>query len=271
MNRKIALYARLANLAYTDIEGVPFISELADLKVKLLATFKNNDTGAKGFIVQDGNDIGIVMGYGKKYADWLPEFSSATVELANNLGSMFSVNKEFTATFSSIKNVIIELFKSRETPANFEWVGHGAGGAIATLGAFWTSQWPAFSTKLYTFGSPRVGDKRFVDLLNDKVTECHRVVGEGDLIPGIPLIDNQGQWYKHVKGKMAVHEGGKVVIVSTTPFYERVKVFKRKIETKLFGDGLPEMRNSKDPYLDQVGANDHVMKGFEFKEDEIAS
>jgi hypothetical protein len=59
------------------------------------------------------------------------------------------------------------------------YAGHSLGGALAILAA---SQRPPGA--VYTFGSPRVGDRNFAETL--VAVEIHRVVNQHDLVPSLP-------------------------------------------------------------------------------------
>ena len=73
------------------------------------------------------------------------------------------------------------------------FTGHSLGAAMATLAS--TLQKPK---SLYTFGSPRVGDQAFVDLLQG--LDNHRYVDCCDLVARLPPEDVLG--YTHIPGKI---------------------------------------------------------------------
>lgn len=59
---------------------------------------------------------------------------------------------------------------------------------------------------VYTFGSPRVGNRPFANLVDAKVPNHYRVVFDGDIVAGIPKM----LWmYKHagteVRVRVCVH------------------------------------------------------------------
>ncbi|MAE21539.1 MAG: hypothetical protein CMK92_03825 [Pseudomonas sp.] len=60
-------------------------------------------------------------------------------------------------------------------------IGHSLGGALATM--FYQVNKGEFISGL-TFGSPRVGDDRFADMLDDNIV---RIVNRTDIITGLPL------------------------------------------------------------------------------------
>jgi len=78
------------------------------------------------------------------------------------------------------------------------FTGHSLGGALATLAA---SRWNTETTHLYTFGSPRVGGKKFVQSFKTK--ERYRYRNNNDIVTKVPF---EILGYKHVSG-----EGGNFV------------------------------------------------------------
>ncbi|KAI5437255.1 hypothetical protein KIW84_023393, partial [Lathyrus oleraceus] len=66
--------------------------------------------------------------------------------------------------------------------------GHSLGGALAILLALELSsnqlaKRGVISITMYNFGSPRVGNKRFVKVYNEKVKDSWRIVNHKDIIP----------------------------------------------------------------------------------------
>ncbi|CAK9216366.1 unnamed protein product [Sphagnum troendelagicum] len=71
--------------------------------------------------------------------------------------------------------------------------GHSLGGALATLFAVELSSKLAKSggqtqITMYNFGSPRVGNKQFADMYNERVRDSWRVVNHRDIIPTVPRL-----------------------------------------------------------------------------------
>ncbi|CAK9166987.1 unnamed protein product [Ilex paraguariensis] len=71
--------------------------------------------------------------------------------------------------------------------------GHSLGGALATLLALELSssqlaKCGAINVTMYNFGSPRVGNRRFADVYNEKVKDSWRVVNHRDIIPTVPRL-----------------------------------------------------------------------------------
>ena len=79
--------------------------------------------------------------------------------------------------------------------------GHSLGGAIATLAAAEMELVNASSrynvSRVYTFGSPRVGNAKFATWYNNNtMSESYRVVHNKDIVPHLPFID---QGYHHTR------------------------------------------------------------------------
>lgn len=75
--------------------------------------------------------------------------------------------------------------------------GHSLGGALATIGSLYYSyQYPDKDIACVTFGSPRVGDDRFVSYFDERIEQSMRYVNDNDPVPCVPT-----RWrFKHVKG-----------------------------------------------------------------------
>jgi hypothetical protein len=95
----------------------------------------------------------------------------------------FSVNKEIEKDIEENDEVI--------------FCGHSLGGALATIGSLYYSfLYPDKDISCVTFGSPRVGDNRFVELFDERISNSLRYVNDNDPIPCVPT-----RWrFKHVKG-----------------------------------------------------------------------
>lgn len=65
--------------------------------------------------------------------------------------------------------------------------GHSLGGAVATLGAAYLRK-AGYTADLYTFGSPRVGNKAFAAFTTSQSGEEYRVTHDKDPVPRLPPI-----------------------------------------------------------------------------------
>ncbi|KAL0456860.1 UNVERIFIED_CONTAM: hypothetical protein Slati_1025200 [Sesamum latifolium] len=75
------------------------------------------------------------------------------------------VHSGFLSAYDSVRPRLISLIKQA--------IGHRHG---------------AISVTMYNFGSPRVGNRRFAEVYNEKVKDSWRVVNHRDIIPTVPRL-----------------------------------------------------------------------------------
>ncbi|XP_062108992.1 uncharacterized protein LOC133819703 isoform X2 [Humulus lupulus] len=113
------------------------------------------------------------------------------------------VHSGFLSAYDSVRIRIFTIIKQAigysddHDEVSLKWhvylTGHSLGGALATLLALELSSSQlakrgAISLTMYNFGSPRVGNKRFADIYNQKVKDSWRVVNHRDIIPTVPRL-----------------------------------------------------------------------------------
>ncbi|ESQ56340.1 hypothetical protein EUTSA_v10024569mg [Eutrema salsugineum] len=113
------------------------------------------------------------------------------------------VHSGFLSAYDSVRIRIISLLKMAigyvddVTEHEDKWhvyvTGHSLGGALATLLAIelassQLAKHGAINVTMYNFGSPRVGNKIFADVYNQKVKDSWRVVNHRDIIPTVPRL-----------------------------------------------------------------------------------
>nr|GMD62939.1 uncharacterized protein LOC109176470 isoform X1 [Ipomoea batatas] len=114
------------------------------------------------------------------------------------------VHSGFLSAYDSVRTNLISLIKKAigcidddDAEPTSKWhvyvTGHSLGGALATLLALELSSSQlakrgAISVTMYNFGSPRVGNKKFADVYNEKVKDSWRVVNHRDIIPTVPRL-----------------------------------------------------------------------------------
>ncbi|OMO69369.1 C2 calcium-dependent membrane targeting [Corchorus capsularis] len=113
------------------------------------------------------------------------------------------VHSGFLSAYDSVRIRIISLIKAsigfvdETTEPQHRWqvyvTGHSLGGALATLLALELSSSQlakrgAISVTMYNFGSPRVGNRRFAEVYNEKVKDSWRIVNHRDIIPTVPRL-----------------------------------------------------------------------------------
>ncbi|KFK36238.1 hypothetical protein AALP_AA4G096300 [Arabis alpina] len=113
------------------------------------------------------------------------------------------VHSGFLSAYDSVRIRIISLLKMAigyiddvgelEDKWHVYVTGHSLGGALATLLAIelassQLAKHGAITVTMYNFGSPRVGNKKFADVYNQKVKDSWRVVNHRDIIPTVPRL-----------------------------------------------------------------------------------
>ncbi|WCJ24161.1 triglyceride lipase triglyceride lipase [Euphorbia peplus] len=113
------------------------------------------------------------------------------------------VHSGFLSAYDSVRTRIISIIKQsigyndngEEPPVKWRVyvTGHSLGGALATLLALelsssQLSKCGAISVTMYNFGSPRVGNRKFAEVYNQKVKDTWRVVNHRDIIPTVPRL-----------------------------------------------------------------------------------
>ncbi|CAM8944162.1 unnamed protein product [Rhodiola kirilowii] len=130
------------------------------------------------------------------------------------------VHSGFLGAYDSVRTRLISLVKlsigfasDNEVNQEHNWkvyiTGHSLGGALATLLALELSSSQlakrgAISVTMYNFGSPRVGNRRFAEVYNEKVRDSWRVVNHRDIIPTVPRL----MGYCHVAQPVYLATGG---------------------------------------------------------------
>ncbi len=104
------------------------------------------------------------------------------------------IHRGFFLQYSSILSKVREKVALTSKPLIF--TGHSLGGALATLFALTVkTENPTRHVSCCTFGSPKVGNKAFVNAFNSKVDVSIRIVNNHDGVTYRPTFG-----YAHVKG-----------------------------------------------------------------------
>lgn len=100
----------------------------------------------------------------------------------------FKVHQGFYYAFDSMLNELRQFISGLKGVSVVHCVGHSLGGAVATLAADWIKANSAISgTKLYTFGSPRVGLEIFAKNCASRLQKgSYRVYHRTDPVPMLP-------------------------------------------------------------------------------------
>ncbi|QSO48882.1 lipase family protein [Alicyclobacillus mengziensis] len=79
----------------------------------------------------------------------------------------------------------LQELSNEETLPSFVVSGHSLGGALATLHAVVLAE-KGIDVDVYTYGSPMVGDSKFVQVYSNLVKNSYRIVNIPDIVPQLP-------------------------------------------------------------------------------------
>jgi len=140
----------------------------------------------QGFSFQDPENIYIVFRGTDPYdvRDWLTNFSATSIPFPFGPGT---VHSGFCDAFAPVVSKLTEFLSNCDKSKNVIVCGHSLGGALATLCAAWIRQTTTRPVMLYTFGSPRVGCRDFVEHYSKAASfPAFRVANPMDIVPSVP-------------------------------------------------------------------------------------
>lgn len=195
-----ALFARLSNLAYSTPKDVKKVFD----KMGYISTYYQSK-GSNVYILEDENDI-IVVCRGTEVKEWNDIKADLTIDLVPSRTGIGQVHRGFRNytdnVWQPVKNHILD------NPNKTLWLtGHSLGAAMATLMAKrFVSEPLGHSVEgLFTYGSPRVGDRTYINSFNNKIIH-HRWVNDGDIVTKVPF----SPWYFHCGKKHGITQSGLV-------------------------------------------------------------
>ena len=123
--------------------------------------------------------------------NWISDFNFPLTEYSKAGCSGCEVHTGFLNSYSSISGSVLSclsLLHNKYPQGTVVVTGHSLGGAQAVLGAI-DAQQAGYTSHLYTYGCPRVGNPNFVNFLNSEITSANiRAVYNDDPVPNLPPI-----------------------------------------------------------------------------------
>ena len=198
-----ALFARLSNLAYQKPEEAQKLFKKAGFGQSI---FYSND-GSNAYVIENNDDI-VVVCRGTEVKEWediKADLSIARVPSRTGIGKVHRGFRTYTdKIWEPIKS---HLKKSHNKVLWF--TGHSLGAAMATLmvrRCVFDKELPT-PVALFTYGSPRVGNREYINEFNNKVTH-HRWVNDGDIVTKSPFAP----LYYHCGKMHHISSSGKVTV-----------------------------------------------------------
>ncbi len=220
--------SRTFNIGNEKIKAGPFfetVNEEEKFIVDEENIFSDDETDTQFFIASSSKQILIAIRGTEpgRIKDWFQDTKADEVDFSEGSGQ---VHKGFYECFLFVREKIDEIFKV-QSGKEIIITGHSLGGAIATILAAYIRENITDKVMLYTYGSPRVGDKTFAHYFTRiKKFICFRCVNDKDLVTNIPLpgmelnaycipfiklpfyvlpLDLDGDLYTHIGKKVLVH------------------------------------------------------------------
>ena len=194
--RKSLLFSELSMIAYNDPNEAERAVNLIGFPVSIFFDYD----GAQGYFFENDRDAVIVC-RGTEPHEWNDIHADANVGtvLAETSGR---VHRGFKKEADDLWPLIEKHIKVLDKTLWF--TGHSLGAAMATICAYrcYSSDECANPTELYTYGSPRVGNKSYVNSLSVK---HYRWVNNNDIVARVPPV-----WmgYRHTGTEMYLNRNG---------------------------------------------------------------
>lgn len=186
MNLSSIIYEGEDHLIYSGLEKVKFLND------------KSTDTQGAIMVDKFNKIVYVVFRGTAGDKDIVTDIRCLPKEVHID-GKECHIHRGFYKAYESVKDDIkLDEYKDYKVVA----CGHSLGGALATI--FITSITHK-DVAIVTFGSPRVGDSRFVSIFKSKINETYRFVHENDVVPMVPKI------YDHVTGRIRLDDNGDVI------------------------------------------------------------
>lgn len=197
LRRSLAL-AELAMIAYNDeAEARRAARAIGFPEAKLL-----DQDGSQAYCFRNQYDV-VLACRGTQPNEWNDIQADANAVMSV-VGSLGKVHSGFNREVDDLWPVLEELLRGSQQPVWF--CGHSLGGAMATICAYRckTSSITGDPQELHTFGSPRVGCRRYVR--HARVTH-YRWVHNNDVVTRVPPA-----WmgYRHCGSEIYLNRFGKI-------------------------------------------------------------
>ena len=183
-----AFFARLSNIAY---KSPAIASKLFEELGYTSSYYETDDSNV--YVVEDATDI-IVVCRGTEPSEWSDISADLSIDLVPSRSGVGKVHVGFR-TYTDKVWPLVKDHVNAHNGAKLLWLtGHSLGAAMATLMArrFTLDNTLPIPTALFTYGSPRVGNRTYINTFN-KLVQHHRWVNAGDIVTKVPI----SPWYYH--------------------------------------------------------------------------
>lgn len=195
------LFAKFSELAYLE----PKLGVNAFKEYDFKAHFIDRD-GSQAYLLVNDFDI-VVVCRGTNPTEFKDIAANLDIRLVSDKYGDGRVHAGFKESVGDIWDSVLNFVNLHKSGRSVWCTGHSLGAAMSTLLAHQLTIHQAPVT-LFTYGSPRVGDREYVDTAKDAV-EHYRFVNNIDIVTQVP-----GWPYKHYGDVIYMDHNGRVVNMS---------------------------------------------------------
>lgn len=175
-------------------------------------------TDLQGYIgiIPDKKNIYVVLRGSSSKLNWLDDFEVKKIPYITYPECECEVHDGFYKSVLGVRNKTIEsvrLLKKIYPLYEIIVTGHSYGASCGQLLAM-ELEHEGFTVKLYNFGQPRVGDKKYAEFSNSIIKEYYRTVHNRDIVPHVPLT--KGMNYYHSCTELFEDSTGKLNVCSSS-------------------------------------------------------
>lgn len=160
----------------------------------------HEDTETQAFITHSDKVVLISVRGTQETPDIGRDLDARQVPYTEGAGQ---AHRGFYEAFQAAKVFVERYMRAFHRPEHSVVVcGHSLGGAIALLLSEWLRRELSQDIQLYTFGSPRAGDRAFAQ--SAAALTHHRLVNHNDPVPGVPFTWMDAEWKLALPGTVAL-------------------------------------------------------------------
>lgn len=159
----------------------------------------------QALVVQDTDDDELFVSFRGTQRESIPQWAS-NLEVEFDKWTEGRVHRGFHERFLEVRDRVMK-WVDESSVHSVTLSGHSMGGAVATLMAsYLRSHRPDKAITLITFGSPRVGDRAFVEFVDRQLGDhISRIMNKYDMVAEVPP---KALGYRHVGRLYVCDDGG---------------------------------------------------------------
>ncbi len=203
-----------SRLAYKDEPEIR--EELERMGFEFQAFLNDDETDTQGFVATDSSKIYVAFRGTESIVDFFTDILIVKTPFPPTKRWFFKPKAHFgfVNSYEGVKKQLLDLISTLllSKPYEVYITGHSLGGALATLAAIDIRERFRPHVCVYTFGSPKVGNRWFKWKFNRSVRNSFRVVHDDDIVAWLPPMG-----FHHVKTLVFIDSNGNIDINPSFP------------------------------------------------------